>query len=72
MKVLFYDRWKNKQMANITCDDCGAGIGTEGYYEEVLDIKHRGMNHGKHECFVCKKRRERAYDDHVDPLRQYH
>lgn len=47
-------------MSEGKCRDCGE---TTGRYDECQ---------GYHLCPLCRKRRDRAYDNYVDPLGWYH
>ncbi len=54
----------------IICNQCKSVIGIDDEDCE-LSWSHRDLNRG-HECADCKNKRERAYDDYVDPLNKHH
>ena len=59
----------------IKCYKCGCVIGTFEGWDDLS--KYHSQNNGvggksEYECECCKKQRERAYDDYVDPLGVYH
>lgn len=57
----------------IICDYCNCSLGIdEPEDDNALSVKYAGMNNGQHECDGCKKSRQRAYDNYVDPLHMYH
>lgn len=60
------------RLVMISCDSCKREIGTDDCYDCNLSRKYAGLNSGTHECSYCKKKREREYDDFVDPLHFYH